>query len=178
MLHELFWNIPEPKRFTMRVYSLITYCLILLGFTVIALGMPWTQDMVRGPAILPQERPLLPPIGAISVDGELILDRIEAEEKLVNPLQVSAQVREQGEWLYEVYCSVCHGPEGEGNGSVGAEYFSKQMPSLSAPFIQEYADGYMYSIIREGGYLMPGYAEVMSQRERWMLVHYLRSFSK
>ena len=162
----------------MRACNVIATSLVLLGLGVVALAMPWTRDMVRGPAILPQERPMLPPPGVLSVDGEVILDRIEAEERLTNPLPNSAQVREQGQWLYEVYCHVCHGPEGEGNGSVGEKHFADTMPSLAASYIQGYADGYMYSIIREGGFLMPGYAEVMSPAERWMLVHYLRSLSE
>ena len=161
----------------MRARNLGVTCLTLLGLGVVALAMPWTRDMVSGPAVLPQERPMLPPPGVLSVDADVILDRLDAEERLTNPLPPSPQVLEQGQWLYDLYCNVCHGLEGRADGVVGEKHFSNSMPFLDTPYIQSYADGYMYSIIREGGYLMPGYAEVMSPTERWMLVHYLRTLA-
>ena len=96
---------------------------------------------------------------------------------MTNPLASSPRVLEQGKWLYEVYCDVCHGPEGHGDGPVGTLY-PNSLPLLDSPYIQRYADGYMYSIIREGGYRMPGHADALSRTERWMLVHYVRSFAE
>ena len=55
--------------------------------------------------------------------------------------------------------------------------YPNRLPLLDSAYIQRYADGYMYSILREGGYRMPGYADALSRTERWMLVHYLRSFA-
>ena len=160
----------------MSARKLAVTILALLSLGVVVMAMAWTRDMVAEPAALPQERPMLPPPGVLSVTGEPILDRIAAREQMTNPLASSPRVLEQGKWLYEVYCDVCHGPEGRGDGPVGPLY-PYTLPPLDSRYIQGYADGYMYSIIREGGYRMPGYADALSRTERWMLVHYLRSFA-
>ncbi len=161
----------------MSARKLVVTILALLSLGVVVMAMAWTRDMVAELLVVPpQERPMLPPAGVLSVGGEPILDRITAEEQMTNPLASSPQVLEQGKWLYEVYCDVCHGPEGRGDGPVGTLY-PNSLPLLDSPYIQRYADGYMYSILREGGYRMPGYADALSRTERWMLVHYLRSFA-
>ena len=160
----------------MSARKLAVTILALLSLGVVVMAMAWTRDMVAEPAVLPQERPMLPPTGVLSVTGEPILDRMAAREQMTNPLASSPRVLEQGKWLYEVYCDVCHGPEGHGDGPVGPLY-PYTLPPLDSGYIQGYADGYMYSILREGGYRMPGYADALSRTERWMLVHYLRSFA-
>ena len=160
----------------MSARKFVVMILALLSLGVVVMAMPWTRDMAAGSAVQPQERPMLPPPGVLSVSGEPILDRIAAEEQMTNPLASSARVLEQGKFLYEVYCDVCHGPEGDGDGPLGPLY-PNSLPLLDSPYIQGYADGYMYSILREGGYRMPGYADALSRTERWMLVHYMRSLA-
>ena len=41
---------------------------------------------------------------------------------------------------------------------------------------QDYTDGWIYAIIREGGRSMPPFAHSMSVSERWSLVHYVKTF--
>jgi len=36
------------------------------------------------------------------------------------------------------------------------------------------SDGYLYATIRNGGVVMPAYADAMSVEERWQVVLYLR----
>ena len=51
------------------------------------------------------------------------------------------------------------------------------MPDLWQPNIHNYTDGWIYSIIREGGFNMPSFAQSMNTDERWALVHFLRTFT-
>nr|NIV29562.1 c-type cytochrome [Anaerolineae bacterium] len=88
----------------------------------------------------------------------------------------TAQVLEEGAELYGIYCEVCHGGDGGGEGPV-AEYF-RRMPDLSAPYVKRYQDGRLYTIIRQGGFSMPAYASSMSVNERWAVVHYLRTLGE
>ena len=142
---------------------------------VTVLALPWTKDMSRGRTVLPQTVPtLLPPSNALAIGHPRILDRIDADGRLTNPIPVSPDVLKQGRALFETYCAVCHGANGAGEGPV-SQYFSG-IPNLSAPAIQGYSDGLIYSIIREGGFSMPGYAETLSVSERWAVVHAVRAF--
>ena len=114
-----------------------------------------------------------PPAGALSLTAETPLSRDEAGERLKNPLPASPETLARGRLLYEIYCLVCHGASGAADGAVGKK-FDFPIPALADPAVAERPDGYVYGTIREGGFIMPKYAEVMSPEERWAVVHYLR----
>ena len=107
------------------------------------------------------------------MDGPRRLNRIDSRDKLVNPLEPTADVLAEGAELYRIYCATCHGAEADGAGPV-AEHF-RRMPDLRAPHVLNYVDGWLYSIIREGGFNMPPFAASLSVTERWAVVHYLRT---
>ena len=137
-------------------------------------GPSLPTDMIKRPAA----RALAaPPAGALSIAGEAPLSRDEAGERLKNPLPASPETLTRGKSLYEIYCLVCHGPSGQGDGRVGAK-FGLPIPPLNDPAVVERKDGYLYGTIREGGFIMPKYAEVMTPDERWAVVHYLRALQK
>jgi len=146
----------------------------LVAGAVTLLAMPWSNDMARGRAVAPQTMMLLPPPDTLAIGRQRIMDRIEADGRLSNPIATSPEVLKQGRALFDTHCAVCHGADGGGGGPV-AKYFSG-IPNLSEPAIQGYSDGLIYSIIREGGFNMPGYAETLSPAERWALVHMVRTF--
>ena len=147
--------------------------LILAAAGAATLAFPWTRNMHTGPVVLPQVAPWVPVEDTIAVDGPQILDRLSARG-VRNARPGTPEVLEEGAWLYGVYCAVCHGATGQGDGQIAGHY--RRMPNLSLPQIQAYTDGWLYSIIREGGFNMPASAESMSVDERWALVHFLRTF--
>ena len=146
----------------------------LVAGAVTLLAMPWSNDMARGRAVAPQTMMLLPPPNTLAIGRQRIMDRIEADGRLTNPIAAAPEVLKQGRALFDTHCAVCHDTNGGGEGPVG-KYFSG-IPNLSATAIQTYSDGLIYSIIREGGSSMPGYAETLSPSERWALVHMVRTF--
>ena len=147
---------------------------------LVALGAIWLAACTPAPkmqtdaAFRPYERPLNPPTGTLAVDGLWIMDRIEARDRLTNPLRGSDDVLADGKKLYSIYCEICHGTSGTGNGPV-AEYF-RRIPDLSLPYVQRYSDGRLYTTLREGGLDMPAYANSLSVDERWAVVHHIRTF--
>jgi mono/diheme cytochrome c family protein len=132
--------------------------------------------MVRGRVVQPQTQMLVPPPNTLAVGHPRILDRVDAEEQLTNPIAATPEIVEQGRALFETYCAVCHGQNGREAGKVGKLF--PMVADLSAPQIQEYPDGALYSIIREGGFKMPGYAEALSVSERWAVVHFVRTLRR
>ena len=145
------------------------------GMVLSTLTLPVFRDMYEGPVVLPQTQPMrVPSQGTIPVNGPQILDRIEAEHRLTNPLPATPTVLEQGRELYDIYCGLCHGSKAEGDGQIAAYY--RTVPELGSAYIQSYTDGWLYSIVREGGFNMPAYAESLSVNERWAVIHYVRTF--
>jgi mono/diheme cytochrome c family protein len=148
-------------------------CLVLAVGAATLLALPWSQDMVRGRVVAPQAQMHVPPANTLAIGHPRIFDRIDAEDQLTNPLAASPEVVEQGRSLFGIYCAVCHGADGRTAAPVGKHF--PMVADLSTPQIQEYPDGALYSIIREGGFKMPGYAETLSTQERWAVVHFVRS---
>ena len=139
-------------------------------------ALPWVRDMWVGPVVLPNTLPLTPPVEALAIDGLPRMNRIDSRDKLVNPSPVTPDVLADGAKLFGIYCAACHGEAGTGDGSV-AEHF-RRMPDLTVPNVQNYADGWLFSIIREGGFNMPPFGSDLSADERWAVVHHIRTLSK
>ena len=132
----------------------------------------WIRNMWTGPAVQPYEtEPRAVPERTMAVDGHRLLNRREARLALTNPLEPTADVLADGAALYGTYCALCHGDAGAGDGQLADRY--RRMPDLTQRYVLNYPDGFVYSIIREGGRNMPRFADALSIDERWALVHYL-----
>ena len=73
-----------------------------------------------------------------------------------------------GEEMYNIFCAVCHGEDGDGKGSVPATGKFPQPPA--------YADllpGEVYNIIRNGKNAMPSYAYQLTEKESWNITAYV-----
>lgn len=156
--------------------------------------IPWFDHMVHARYIRPYETPLVPrytPEGSVPVSGgepdwsaEWLSGKTTTVNTLKNPLTSAAhspgpsvpmiprEVEAAGDTLYESFCSVCHGPTGNADGTM-----SRQMgaPSLLTPRARAYADGYIYGIIRYGRGVMPRYGDkVVVPADRWAIVSHVR----
>ena len=81
----------------------------------------------------------------------------------------------KGKERYEIYCSVCHGTGGKGDGSVAAVMAIKP-PSLLSDKVRALPDGRIFHIITEGQGVMGPYAgQIIFERDRWAVVNYVRT---
>lgn len=93
---------------------------------------------------------------------------------LVNPLAEHFN-QEEATVLYERFCIVCHGENGDGQGIL---YTSKKYPIQPASYHAERAlnktDGQLFHNIRAGFGVMGAHGYMMSVDETWQLVNYIR----
>jgi mono/diheme cytochrome c family protein len=157
---------------TSRVLATVVVLVALSSIAALA-QPPFMKNMFTGPVVLPQVDTRAPADDTIAVDGVRLRDRIESRD-LPNPVPNTSESLATGERMYGVYCAVCHGATGQGDGQI-AEHFTR-MPNLALPYVQDYTDGWIYAIIREGGRSMPPFAHSMGVAERWSLVHYVKTF--
>ena len=153
-------------------YSTLT--VLLFGSAVTLAQPPFMRNMHSGPVVMPHVEPRIPVENTIAIDGQRHRDRLESRD-LANPIPNTPAALEQGAWLYSVYCTVCHGANGQGDGQIASHF--RRMPNLSAAHVQNYTDGWVYSIIREGGFAMPPFADSMSEPEQWALVHFVKTLT-
>jgi mono/diheme cytochrome c family protein len=101
-----------------------------------------------------------------------------AGETLVNPLQPTMAVLEEGRKLFDRYCWTCHGRQGDGDGPiVGPELFPAP-PSLHTDAARAFPDGRIYHVIMRGQNTMPSYADKLASDERWATIHYVRALQR
>lgn len=86
---------------------------------------------------------------------------------------------DEGERLYTIYCSHCHGKKGGNDGPIFKE---KKMPGPSWPsydseYIQNLPDGKIYHVITYGKGLMGSHAAMLDPDERWKVIHHVRKMS-
>lgn len=80
----------------------------------------------------------------------------------------------RGQERYNIYCSVCHGVAGDGNG-VTANYGIPGIANLHVFPKAEYPDGRLYDVITNGKGNMGGYGYNIPVSDRWAIVSYIRT---
>jgi mono/diheme cytochrome c family protein len=90
------------------------------------------------------------------------------------PQPVTRQTLERGRERFNIYCSVCHGQVGNGDGMVVRRGFRKP-PSLHIDRLRGAPVGHLYDVIMHGFGAMPGYAKPLPPEDRWAIVAYIRA---
>lgn len=151
-------------------------------------SVPIFAFMREAPSFDPYEHPLPPPPGSVpysSGNGELLAP-MEASEAAFAAFEASPQGRnplapddavalELGGVMYARHCSVCHGPEGAGDGPVARVYGAGFVPPLTSGTAVGRSDAYIYAVIRAGRARMPSYGARMTHIERWAVVNYVNA---
>ena len=79
--------------------------------------------------------------------------------------------------LYNIFCGICHGEKGDGAGYLvrdGGKYPAAPSNYLNEEFLAA-TDGRYYHAIMHGKNVMGAYKDKVSFKERWMIIHYIRS---
>lgn len=148
----------------------------------VAFAWPWSTDMMNQPSIKPQEgNPALFPKRSVPVTGipTKVKDRAEASD-LKNPVPVTEASIKKGRNLFQIICSACHGLSGKADSPVSPKIGAVD---LTADYIQNYPDGYIWGTITFGSAIMPAYGVPNSQggsndlsvEERWHVVNYVKN---
>lgn len=90
------------------------------------------------------------------------------------PLPVTAELMQRGKERYQIFCAVCHGASGGGNGVAG-QYGLVAIASYHQDRLREMADGEIYNTIVHGKNTMLGYGDRIPLDDRWAIVAYVRA---
>jgi mono/diheme cytochrome c family protein len=151
---------------------LIPWAILFLAGLSYLLGWPWDTDMIQQPSIRPYQRLLQPPADAVPMGGEEFLPRNVIAERYRNPIQSTPGSLERGRRMFLIYCSPCHGQDGNGHGQVAQGDF--QPPDLTESKIRMLSEATIYGTVTDGWLTMPFYRETMTVEERWDVVNYVR----
>ncbi|WP_424493089.1 c-type cytochrome [Salinimicrobium sp. GXAS 041] len=95
-----------------------------------------------------------------------------AKANLKNPLPYTEENLAAGRQLYTIYCAVCHGDSGDGQGILAQREKILGIPSYDTRDITE---GSTYHVMYYGLNAMGSYASQTSIEERWQIDHYVMS---
>ncbi len=112
------------------------------------------------------------------------------------PFLVTPELLDRGQRRFNIFCSVCHGREGKGDGIVVERGFTrppayfpvpeqkqdglargykpngKDVPLIDAPV------GYLFEVITNGYGAMPDHAVEVAVTDRWAIVAYIRALQE
>ncbi len=90
------------------------------------------------------------------------------------PIPITRQLLERGQEQFNIYCSVCHGTTGEGNGMIAQRGFYPP-PSYYIPRLIHETDAHFYDVITSGYATMFSYSDRVAPDDRWAIVAYIRA---
>jgi mono/diheme cytochrome c family protein len=104
-------------------------------------------------------------------------EQVRAGKELVNPLDTTEMNLAEGKRQYEIFCMVCHGEIGDGNGNLYTSgLYTAKPTSLIDSYVQDKPDGEIYHVIAVGSVsgLMGAYGSQITPENRWRIVQYVR----
>ncbi len=90
------------------------------------------------------------------------------------PVPVTKDLVDRGEQRYKVFCIVCHGPVGNGDGMIVRRGFSKP-PTYHDDRLRNAPVGHFYDVMTNGWGKMNSYASQIPPADRWAIVAYIRA---
>ena len=84
----------------------------------------------------------------------------------------------RGKERFGIYCAVCHGASGDGNGitaQYGVPVANNVNAKLNAISPETYPDGRLFEVITNGKGLMGGYGYNIPVRDRWAIIAYIHT---
>jgi hypothetical protein len=114
------------------------------------------------------------PRGSLQEDEFLFTGKVGDRFVKGFPFPVTRELLVRGQERYGIYCTVCHGPTGRGDGMIVQRGFP-QPPSFHEPRLKEAPEGYFFNVITRGYGVMYSYADRVEPQDRWAIVAYLRA---
>ena len=90
----------------------------------------------------------------------------DAKVNLISPLEITKENSANGKELYTIYCAVCHGSKGDGQGILMKREVYLGVPSYAD---REITPGSIYHVLMYGKNAMGSHAGQVNELERWQI---------
>lgn len=121
-----------------------------------------------------------PPPKTVPIDGTDRDDQPARQDsaQLANPVPITEENLDYGQYLYDEQCAVCHGMEGHGDGTIVEAGHYAPPPTLNSDELRGTPDGELYHVITHGQGLMWPYDNNLTEMERWAVINYVRALQR
>jgi putative copper export protein/peroxiredoxin len=150
----------------------IGVALFVMAYAAIQLGRVKRWNLIRLVFI-----PLTLIIASIAIALPPIAIEAYPETYRKTPVPFDAVSIANGEILYSENCATCHGPQGKGNGILSRTLSTMLPDMVMEPHVEEHTAGDLYHWITFGmeDTDMPGYADKLTEEDRWDLVNFFHA---
>jgi mono/diheme cytochrome c family protein len=90
------------------------------------------------------------------------------------PFPVTAEIVNRGQERYQIFCVVCHGGTGNGDGLVVRRGF-RTPPTYHSDQMRQAPVGHYFDVITNGWGAMPSHAAQIKPEDRWAIIAYIRA---
>lgn len=138
-----------------------------------------TGDMKYNPGGLTMRLPVEGTIARGQMDYAWYSEGYEASSAWTNPVHPTEANLNEGNLMYQRYCSHCHGKDGKNDGSVikNSEYPPPPWSGYQSEYIQTLPEGKIFHTLTYGKGLMGSHASVLTPEQRWKVIHYVKYLS-
>jgi mono/diheme cytochrome c family protein len=92
------------------------------------------------------------------------------------PIPIDKAALDRGQQRYDIFCSVCHGATGNGDGMIARRGFNKPLPaSYHQDRLRQAPVGHFFDAMTNGWGAMPSYASQIPVEDRWKIIAYIRA---
>lgn len=103
---------------------------------------------------------------------EGVIPRDSEDDK--TEIEITRDFLERGQERFDIYCQVCHGLDGSGQGMAVLRGFPEP-PSFHTDQLRQKPLDYFYEVISDGRGRMFGYSNRIPKQDRWAIAAYVRA---
>lgn len=129
--------------------------------------------------VFPNEQSALTPVEGTIARGHTLFEYgnsneeyLRAKAELVSPLDSTQIDLKRGGDLFNIYCAICHGTKGDGQGNLVKREKILGVPKYNDP-ARAITEGSIYYVIYYGKNAMGSYKNQLSEEERWQVAAYV-----
>jgi len=92
------------------------------------------------------------------------------------PFPITKEALDRGQERFNIFCSVCHGMTGYGDGMVARRGFNRPAPAnYHQDRLRQAPVGHFFDVMTNGWGAMPSYASQIPVEDRWKIIAYIRA---
>ncbi len=117
------------------------------------------------------------PVGGLDRDNVKLAWKSGEKFATDFPVPVNKALLLRGQERFNIYCAVCHGASGYGNGMVVQRGFPPP-PSFHEDRLRQAAPGYFVDVMTNGYGKMYAYSDRVTLEDRWAIAAYVRALQR
>jgi cytochrome c553 len=121
-------------------------------------------------------RPMVPGTvarGTLPADELLQTGKSDGQDVDSFPYPVTREVLLRGQERFNIYCSMCHGRTGNGDGMIVRRGY-RRPPSYHTDALRSARVGHFFDVMTNGFGAMPAYGSMIPASDRWAIAAYIR----